>query len=371
LKVVANSAYSRIKNPYELTFDVRSDIKPAADDGIKNQTYEFTKIAALQNADPGLIVDVIGIVKNCGDLSEIISQKMGGKTLQKRDILIVDDSNHDITLTLWGDKAVSCDQLTNAVVAFKGLKLGDYNGRTLGSVGSTVVKINPDIPEGHALAMWKNNNINDLTHSISLSGGGGGGGGGGAVDPLEKRKSMASIKNEQLGMGDKPEYVTVKASIGYVKKENDPWYPACNNISNDGKGCNKKMIQNNSSWICEKCQISKSSPEYRYILSCTVMDYSGMSWVTFFNDQAEKLLSTKANDLHDMKEQGQEDEYNRILAIPKFQEFNIKLRVKFELGGGGNDGENIQRQKCVVQQLYELDYSSECRQMIDAISKFD
>lgn len=187
LKVVANSNFSRIKNPYELTFDVRSDIKPASDDGssIKTQTYEFTKIGALQNTDPGAIVDVIGIVKNCGEVTEIISQKMGGKTLQKRDLLIMDDSNHDISVTLWGEKAITGDQFANAIVAFKGLKLGDYSGRTLGTINSSVLKVNPEIPEGHALAMWRNNNINNLNQAISLSGGGGGG--GGVVDPLEKK----------------------------------------------------------------------------------------------------------------------------------------------------------------------------------------
>lgn len=371
LKVVANSNYSRIKNPYELTFDVKSDIRPSMDEGIRAQTYEFSKIGALQSLESGAIVDVIGIVKSVGDVAEIISQKMGGKVLHKRDIVIMDETLHDISVTLWGEKATAEDQFSNNIVAFKSVKLGEFNGRSLGTINTTSIKTNPDIPEGHFLSMWRAQNADNMNHSVSLSSGGGGGGGSGLADPLEKRKTIVSIKNDQLGMNDKPDFVTVRASIGFVKKETDPWYPACPNVP-DGKTnpCNKKMIQNNSSWVCERCGISRPSPEFRYILSCTVMDHSAMCWVTLFNEQAEKLLSIKANDLHDIKDQGQEDEFNRIMAIPKFQEYNLKLRVKFE-AGGNNDGEAVQRQKIVVQQLYELDYVSESKQLIDAITRYD
>ena len=71
-----------------------------------------------------------------------------------------------------------------------------------------------------------------------------------------------------------------------------------------------------------------------------------------------------------IKEQGQDDEYNRIMALPKFQEYILKLRVKFEVGNG-SEGENVNRQKIVCQSLHEIDYASECKQMLDAINKYD
>lgn len=50
---------------------------------------------------------------------------------------------------------------------------------------------------------------------------------GGAVDALEKRKSIAAIKEESLGMNDKPDFITVKGSVSYIKHDNDCWYTAC------------------------------------------------------------------------------------------------------------------------------------------------
>ena len=46
-------------------------------------------------------VDVIGIIKSCGDLSTIIV-KATNKELLKREITLVDDSNCSISCTLWG-----------------------------------------------------------------------------------------------------------------------------------------------------------------------------------------------------------------------------------------------------------------------------
>lgn len=49
------------------------------------------------------------------------------------------------------------------------------------------------------------------------------------------------------------------------------------------------------------------TPEYdRYILSLTMSDQTGKTWVTAFNDVAEPLLGGKtANQLHELKESGE------------------------------------------------------------------
>lgn len=77
------------------------------------------------------------------------------------------------------------------------------------------------------------------------------GGGGGASDTFENRKAIAAIKDEQLGMNEKPDYVSVKASVSYIKHDNDPWYTAC-------PDCHKKVTSSMSGdeWRCEKCNIS-------------------------------------------------------------------------------------------------------------------
>ena len=54
-----------------------------------------------------------------------------------------------------------------------------------------------------------------------------------------------------MGYGEKPDYITVKGAICFIKHDNDPWYPAC-----PTEGCNKKVIpSHDNKWRCEKCDM--------------------------------------------------------------------------------------------------------------------
>ena len=46
----------------------------------------------------------VAIVRSASECVELVSQKMGGKVLQKRDLVVFDDSNTEVRLTLWGEK---------------------------------------------------------------------------------------------------------------------------------------------------------------------------------------------------------------------------------------------------------------------------
>jgi replication factor A1 len=60
--------------------------------------------------------------------------------------------------------------------------------------------------------------------------------GGGGQQSLDQRRSVSSIKNDGLGMGEKADYSTIKATVTFIKSEPDPWYTAC-----IGPDCQKKV----------------------------------------------------------------------------------------------------------------------------------
>jgi replication factor A1 len=323
LKVVQNRQYTTIKNPYEITFNVNSEIRPVHDDSnIKNQTYSFVRIDQIANTEPNNTIDVIGIVRGASELGEIISNKQGGKTLHKRDLTVIDDSSVEIKLTLWDTKAQQYGNdywANNPIVAFKNLRVGDYGGRSLSAMNSTTITINPNTPEGHALHTWKMrfpNGVIPSGSSLSAGGAGGGGAGGQGFDSFDRRKSIAAIKDEGLGMSEKPDYITVKGAAVYIKHDNDPFYAAC-----PTPGCNKKVVESmNGEYSCEKCNkhfqsvserhdrllsyifqlfqltiflflllllpISSSLSQCirRYILSVSVADHTGAGWFSLFNE---------------------------------------------------------------------------------------
>lgn len=149
------------------------------------------------------------------------------------------------------------------IAAFKGLKVGDYGGRSLSALTSTVVSVNPQIDEGYALHQWKEclpQGVNGTAQFASLSSGSGGGGGGGALplgqEKLEERRPMVGLKDGSMGMGEKPDYATVKGTITYIKHDTDPYYCACSQ-----QNCNKKVVpsMNGDQFICEKCNITSDT----------------------------------------------------------------------------------------------------------------
>jgi replication factor A1 len=287
-KNVQNKQYSNLKNNYELTFGVTADIRAVADDAqIKSQTYNFLKIDRIGFAEPNQTIDVIGVVKLSSELSEIVSQKLGGKQLTKRDLMIIDESGCEIKLTLWGDKATGpFPWETRPIAAFKCVKIGDYGGRSLSSMTSTSVIINPPIPEGFALNSFRQQFPDgNIPVGSSLSSGGTGGGGG-QVDTLEKRKNIADIKEQGLGLGEKPDYISVKGTVVYIKHDNDPWYTACITPN-----CNKKVTESmHGQWLCEKCNKQFDSCQRRYILTISMSDHSGSYWFSLFNETVITFL---------------------------------------------------------------------------------
>ena len=135
-------------------------------------------------------------MKCSADCAEIVSKKTGS-TLFKRDLTLTDETGIEVSLTLWGDKAKEDDaQWQNfPVLAIKKCKVSDFNGVSLGTLGSSQLMLAPDVPETQALAAWwASAGRSAATRALSTGGMGGGGGGGVRDKSLAGRKALAAIK---------------------------------------------------------------------------------------------------------------------------------------------------------------------------------
>lgn len=215
--------------------------------------FSFVPFADLEAVQKDAMIDVIGVIKEIGEISTITS-KTTQKPYSKRDLTLVDKTNFLVRLTIWGAVAQNWETSTDEVIAFKGVKVSDFGGRTLSMVHSSTMTINPDISEAHALRGWYD--VQGRTESFqSHQGLSSMGAAGGRKDPY---KTLAQIKDENLGMGEVPDYFAAKATIVYIKQENIS-YPAC--ISDS---CNKKVVQiGTGQWKCEKCDKTHPKPQHR------------------------------------------------------------------------------------------------------------
>lgn len=352
----ANKQYSKLNNDYEMTMNNETAIEICNDtDNLPQITLDIIPLTQLAEKNANDLVDVIGVVKSTGDISTIVARATG-KELTKRDVTLVDDSACSISCTLWGKQAEDFDGTENPVVLLKGAKVGDYNGRQL-SVGSNCVfQINPDIPEAHKLRGWFDqggcdSEIKELSNTGMVGGGGGG-------MTQANWKTLDQLKDDQLGMGDKADYFSVKGTVLYSKKENS-MYMAC-----PSDGCNKKVIdQNDGTYRCEKCSKSHSDFKWRLILSINLADYCESTWATCFQETAELILGIKADELGELKNTNNPS-YDEYFSECVFKEFNFKLRAKMETY---NDERRV---KVSVANCDPIEYVSSGRRLLQSIKKY-
>lgn len=363
----ANMQYNTCKSSFEITFDQNTEVCKVDDTGeILQQSYNLVPIASLENTEPGGFVDVLGVVKSVSEPATIMSKKTG-KELKKCEVTIGDESGADVSVTIWGERAMEATNefAGNPIVAFRRCRLSDYGGRSL-SANTEGINPNPRIPEAQRLQQWWNSGGSSAGASKSLSSAVGSGGAG-RFPIFEERKTISAIKGENLGYStdNKPDWVSFKGTFSFIKsdKEGGAWYPACQNPDDPCKQRCKVTQHADGTYFCERCQRNWETPLHRYIFSATISDDTSTSWVSLFDDQAKTLLDgLSADQLHEILngENGQ-SEYDGNFAKATFTDWIFTCKVKQETH------QDETRVKTSIQSLHPVDYAKEGRSLLNSI----
>lgn len=336
---------------YILTKD--TEVQRVADDGTApRERFNFKKIrdiAAMEANDPA---DLLGIVVEVSPTSEV-SAKKTGKTVIKRSVMVRDDTNMSIEVTLWGPTATNFAVKVGEIAAFKGLQVNDYGGKSL-SMGfdGTVVKM-PDREEARELQKWWDSIADQKQSPDSLTNKNGGTGDA-------KRVTISQL--EEMGKTDVGEYATVRINIGHFNYSEGkvPWYKACQNMvkGKDGKerACAKKVEETAGKYICVSCG-EVHDYKNRYLLNCHASDATGSVWMTSFDEVATVLLGDKsADDLAAMLER---NETAQVAALFKnecvFRYWIVKCRIATQ-----SDSKMQQpQQKIHIMSVKPIDFTTE------------
>ncbi|KAH8935234.1 hypothetical protein BDL97_17G018700, partial [Sphagnum fallax] len=339
----AQKNFNHLKNDWEIFLESSSIVKPCfeGDGSIPQQQFHFRPIGDVENMENNAMVNVIRIVVSINLLSTIM--RKNGIETHKRTLQIKDRSGHSVEITMWGSFCHKegqqiqdlCDFGQNPVLAVKAGRVSDFSGKSVGTISSTQLLINPDIPAAHQLRDWFDGGRHSVSQLISRE--------GGTSMRTELRKTVSAIKDEGLG----------RATVFYIKPDNF-CYIACP-LDNGGKQCNKKVTNNgDGTWRCDRCD-------------CTVpelQDHTGPTWVTAFQEVGEEIMQHPAKELFLWS---QTDNQKFIEAIQKltFTEHLFKLKVKEEMY---NDE---QRLKLTMVRVDCIDWVVESKLMIDSITKLD
>jgi len=347
----ANKQYSKLNNEYELTFKDNGTMELCEDTAdVPTMTYNFASIADLSACSKDSNVDVMGVCKNAGDLTNLTSR--AGKELVKREITLVDRSATEVLLTLWGTAAETFDGVGNPIVASKGARVSDYNGVTL-SGGD--IMINPDLDLAHELkGWWDNEGSRTQTTSITVQGMRSGGGGD------QASKMIGEVKQENLGQdSDRGEYYSTTATITFFSKDK-ALYKACGDTV-DGRECNKKIVENgDGTYRCEKCAKDKQEFKWRIMLQLNMADSTDNTWASCFQETAEKILGVSSSELGRYLE-SDEEQYNSIFLDATFKTYQFRMRVKQDTW---NDETRLKHTVVSVDEIAWPDY---CKKLINEI----
>jgi replication factor A1 len=351
---------SSLKNDFEITLDRNSGVQLCEEDdaSIPAVMFSATPIARIQDLMKDEIVDVVVLVLGVSELVPINTKS--GSTM-KRTLQLLDSSRLTIDFALWGNHAINFDQDFRGLVGVKGAKVSDFNGRTLTSISTTQISLQPNTPEAHALGNWyeaetQGQTITLETQSLSVnSRGGGGGGGEGGGRPPRERKTFGQIKEEGLGRG-KPAYFQCKGMITQIRHDAAAWYNAC-------PTCNKKVNLTNGMWVCDNCNANFTERNCRYLVSMMANDSTGGQWLGAFNEIGEKLFGRPAAEVAQLKEDNMSNEYEAVFEAVNFKTYLFTIRAKEETY------QEEQRVKCNIVDMNPLDFVAESKNLINGINQ--
>ncbi|KAM7517662.1 hypothetical protein LguiB_016624 [Lonicera macranthoides] len=361
----AQKNFNHLKNEWEIFLENTStvDLCPEEDASIPRQQFSFKPISEIENAENNSIFDIIGVVISVNPSVPIL--RKNGMETQRRILNLKDQSLKSVELTLWGEfcnrEGQKLQEMIDSghfpVLAVKAGKVNDFSGKSIGTISSTQLFIDPDSQEAYALRNWFDR-VGKDTSSQSISRDAIPGG-----SRNEIRKTVSQIKDEGLGRSDKPDWVTVKGTITFIKTDTF-CYTACPLMTGD-RQCNKKVSQSgNSRWQCDRCNREFEECDYRYLLQVQVQDHTGLTWMTAFQESGEEILGCAAKELYRVKYEEQNDSrFGEIIKGCLFSQYMFRLKIKEEMYG------DEQRVKVTVVKAEKVNYSSESRYLLDLITK--
>ena len=242
------------------------------------------------------------------------------KSFNKRELTLADDSQTSVRLTIWGKAAQSFEAPLESIIAFKGVKVSDFGGRSLSLLASGSMNVDPEIDEAHKLRGWFDavgQNATFNTHQNLASNTGSRG--------KQDNKLISSVMEEEAYLNSEtPSYFNLRAAVIYVKNTTVA-YPACQT-----EGCNKKVIDENpDEWWCEKCQKKWDRPEYRYVLNVNVADHTGSLWLSCFDDAGRMIMGITANELMQIKDDD-DTKFMNAMQEATCKTFNFRVRARME-----------------------------------------
>ncbi|KAK9794335.1 hypothetical protein WJX73_003860 [Symbiochloris irregularis] len=360
----ANRNYAGVRNDYTISFekDILVEECTDADDSALSQMQaklQFISIDRLASQiNKKAPVDIIGIVTDTGPLRSI--KRKDSSEVAARDVTLVDQSKRTVSVTMWGSAAeeaggdLEMQGGTNPVLSISCCRVGDYNGVSVSALQRSVVAINPEGPEAAELReWWDTEGISAPTQHAGEGLASARKGSGGSSKGHCQLKDIQKEAHE-LVPDAKPEYHNVTATVAMIDPSQTLYYQAC---PDNGR----KVVQQGDMWLCEFNGQLYPAMERRYMCLSKCADFTGEVMISFMNQQGDRLLGIRADDIAEYKEGEDTQRYQAIIKQAQWSDWSLVVRSNTSEYNGET------RQRFLVQSLEPLDYVKESRRLIQQL----
>jgi replication factor A1 len=343
---INDKKYSSLKADYKLIFDENTRIEEKDDDGsIKENSFSFVKISEIGTYSTHSIVDVFAYVIEANE-KFLKNTKIGEQMIRK--LVIADDSEYKIELTLW-KQFTDLDIRQGQVISIKSAKVGDFNGRNLSSVDDTMILIDPMIKEATELKLFCENVKDWKTHS--------GMGNNGPTGENTGNTTISYIKDVLNALETEPDdripFSKIKATICTINHSEKNFYPGC-----PEKTCRKKLQQDTYTWTCNACGKQSPKPTYYYTLSLRIKDVSAEHWIDVFGELGSKLFKITCEEYKDLILNKDELKLKEISNGLEFKTFYFVVKPKMQVYN------NIPKKKLNVYKVDNFEVVADSRRLL-------
>ncbi|KAL4002081.1 replication factor-a protein 1 (rpa1) family protein [Acanthocheilonema viteae] len=353
----ANKRFNTTGHDYEITIRNDSEVLPCLDREKIEQPKLSLSIVRLCNVANhiGEPIDVIAIAEKVNDIMQVTARNTGAQ-LEKRDIILIDTSETEITLTFWGEQARTYDkEIEGQTIGIKGAFVKEFNGSLSLSTGnSSRIELNMECAETTSLYRWyRETRPSVQARNLTTAG----------LTSDSYARDLRIIRLSELGAlgrdSEKGTFFNITAMISSLKADG-ALYKSCGT-----NGCKKKVIELNNQYRCEKCDVTLDKYKYVLLMTVEISDFSGSHWVTVFEDKAVKLLKNDAEQLGQLLDNDLLDEYNEVFNAVRFREYTFRIRAKSEFY---NNEEKI---KWSVFDINEVNQDKYIDELTKAVNKLE
>ncbi|KAL3850638.1 hypothetical protein ACJIZ3_012520 [Penstemon smallii] len=344
--------YDKFGHPYQWIINSKTACNPDPETGISRSLIksEYASIGNLANlVRQNIFIDVVAIVIQKGELR---SFTLYNKDTKLREFAIMNQEKKVVMLTLWNAIAEAegdfIDKATDTLPIIRATQLlvSAHRDGTLSSTASTVIELEPEIPEVASLKIWRSNNLKCIVDAIN------------AKDYFERVESSAVFPTNEITLisdilsEEKNDRFTVEVAAVVINTEQKYYYMAC-------KKCFSSVDADyDYEYTCAMCG-DKTQAKPRERIHLSIFDSTGSLDVTVFGPPVTHLMEMDSEMCMKLSDKGEAVTAEWINHKLSGKTFYMKIRRK-----ENSVGAHLKQQYTVINlRLKEMPAHSQDREL--------